>query len=101
MDPAENRPKASPIVIEKEDLIAVGHQMQRINACLDVLWRATCHDANHGGYPEFVQHMRQLLGAASDDTIAIAHQAPSVERFIKANLNPTETAPAAEEWTNK
>ena len=94
MYPAQNRPKASPIVVDQEDLIAVGHQLQRINAFLDILWRATYHDANHGGYPEFVQHIRQLLGATSDDTITMAQQSPSVERFIKANLKPTEATPS-------
>ena len=95
MDSAQNQPKTAWITLKQHDLIALGHRLQRTNAFLDILWRAACHDASYGGYPEFVQLMRQHLGAISDDLISLARNSPAVEQSA-SSLKEVKQAPQAE-----
>ena len=93
MDSAQNQPKTVWITLKQEDLIVFGHQLQRTNAFLDILWRATCHDASHGGYPEFVQLMRQQLGVLSDNIISLAHNSPAVDPPASHSSNVEQAPP--------
>ncbi len=92
MDSAQNQPKTAWITLKQDDLIALGHQLQRTNAFLDILWRAACHDANYGGYPEFVHLMRQQVGAISDGIISLANQSPAAESPASLELKGVEQA---------
>ena len=96
MTQEQNRP-VSPNQLFREELIGCSHELQTINSCLDVLWRATCHDAHHGGYPEFVAHIRKQIGPISDRLQSLAGSLPSLKVPIQPDLNGAETTPQTED----
>ena len=91
----KKHPLISAKDVLKDELVGCGHQLQQINALLDILWRAAYHDANHGGYPEVVQLARKQVSAVSDHLIALASQL-SVERSAKADLPAEKSSQAAQ-----
>ena len=95
MNPEPTR-MTSSIPTFKDDLVVCSHRLQRTNACLDVLWRAACHDANHGGYPEFVELMRQQLSDISDYIGFLAGSLKLVESSDEKEAKDFEETPSAE-----
>ena len=86
----------SSIPTFKDELIGCSHRLQRTNACLDVLWRAACHDANHGGYPEFVALMRKQLSDISDCIGFLAGSLELVQTLEEKEAKDFEETPSAE-----
>ena len=86
----DRKQPASPNQAFRDELIGCSHELQTINSCLDVLWRATCHDANHGGYPEFVAHIRKQIGPISDRLQSLAGSLTALKMPIHPDLNGAE-----------
>ena len=97
MDPKQRQLISSCSELQDE-LVGCGHQLQQINALLDILWRATCYDATHGGYPEVVQLARRQIGEVSDrvvllaDRLSMVDRPVSVEHSVNAVLNADENS---------
>ena len=71
MDPKQHQLISSCSELQNE-LVGCNHHLQQINALLDILWRAACHDATHGSYPEVIQLARKQVSEVSDRVILLA-----------------------------
>ncbi len=86
----------------QDELVGCGQQLQQINALLDILWRAACHDATHGGYPEVVQLARRQVSQVSDRVVSVAGKlkatdSPTAVNAVSADLTAEGTSKAKQQ----
>jgi len=55
-----------------QEITECSHQLHRINAQLDILWRAAWYDQTEGGYPELIAQIRKQVSEVADRIIGVA-----------------------------
>ena len=60
------------ITSASQEITECSHQLHRINAQLDILWRAAWYDQTEGGYPELIVQIRKQVSEVADRIIGIA-----------------------------